>query len=68
MGIKINIILILLTMSISSHGYTSVFQTIEISIIPNSLMKSKDGISSDSSITLNDSIKNSKEILLDILG
>ncbi len=44
-------------MSISSHGYTSIFQTIEISIISNSLMKSKDGISSDSSITINDSIK-----------
>lgn len=57
MGIKINIILILLTMSISSHGYASIFQTIEISLISNSLMKSKDGKSSDSSITINDSIK-----------
>ena len=54
MGIKINIILILLTVSISSHGYASIFQTIEISLISNSLMKSKDGIRSDSSITIND--------------
>ena len=45
-------------MSISSHGYASIFQTIEISLISNSLMKSKDGKSSDSSITINDSIKN----------
>ena len=44
-------------MSISSHGYASIFQTIEISLISNSLMKSKDGKSSDSSITINDSIK-----------
>lgn len=57
MGIKINIILILLTMSISSHGHASIFRTTEISLISNSLMKSKGEINLDSNITRDDSIK-----------
>ena len=44
-------------MSISSHGYSSIFRTTEISLISNSLMKSKGEINLDSNITRDDSIK-----------
>ena len=60
MGIKINTILILMAMSISSHGYVIFSHANQIGLISNSLTKSTEEIYLDSNKTLFDSIKTSR--------